>query len=288
MSKAYSMIIIIPLVLQFGCRAGQVVYRTQTDQQRLAATGWPDQIAGRSLSGITDEYALYANNEASAEELKRWLEIELEEFRSDEADDCTKPGVVLAIEPDEEPVLVVEQWRKENVNRARLIAWTSSIRNQSFNSPDGRPYCLSKRPYFRESFSMSYQEALRLGFLDIQDPRPAWICFLATDRHLNMAFDEQRERQRQQYGESLKEVPVLVRMLSFPSELIFSAAALFVIPKYRSIDSELMHLQRRETLNHALIRCCCEDKTLRSQRLESLRDEIDRAWKYIWVRRPID
>lgn len=283
------MIIIIPLVLQFGCQVGQGAYRTQADQQRLAASGWPDQIAGRSLRGITDEYALYANTAGSAEELKSWLEIELEEFRSDESDDCTKPGVVLAIEPGEEPLLLVEQWRKQNVNRARLIAWTSPIRNQTFNSPDGRPYCLNKRPYFRESFSISYQESVRLSILDIQDPRPAWICFLATDQHLNMAFDEQIERQRQQYGESLKEVPAIVRMLSFPSELImYSAAALFIIPKYSSIDSELMHLQRQETLNRVLIRCCCEDKALRSQRLENLRDQIDGAWKDIWVRRPID
>lgn len=288
MSKAYSMIMIIPLVFQFGCQAGQGVYRTQAERQRLAATGWVDHIAGRKLRGITDEYALYANNAGSAEELKRWLELQLEEFRSDEAADCTKPGVVLAIEPGEEPLLMVEQWRKENVDRTRLIAWTSPIRNQTFNSPDGRPYCLSKRPYFRESFSMSYQEAIRLGILDIQDPRPAWICFLATDQHLDMAFDEQIERQRQQYGESLKEVPVIVRVLSFPAELSMSAAALFIIPRYRSIDSELMHLQRSETLNRALIKACYEGGLLRAERLKNVRDETDRVWKDIWVRRPID
>ena len=288
MSKAYSMIIIIPLLLQFGCQAGQGVYRTQAERQRLAATGWVDHIAGRKLRGITDEYALYANNAGSAAELMRWLDTELEEFRSDEADDCTKPGVVLAIEPGEEPLLMVEQWRKEIVNRTRLITWTSPIRNQTFNSPDGRPYCLTKRLYFRESFSMSYQEAVRLGILEDQDPRPAWICFLATDEHLNMAFDEQTERQRQQYGESLKEVPTIVRVLSFPAELIMSAAALFVIPKYKSIDSELMHLQRRETLNCVLIRTCYEDGLLRTERLNNIREETDRVWKDIWVRRPID
>lgn len=267
------------LVWLIGCQA---------DQKRLAATGWPDQIAGRRLRDITDDYALYANNAGSAEELKKWLDIELENFRTDEPDDCTKPGVVLAIEAGEEPLLWVGEWREENVNRARRITWTSPIRNQVFSSSAGRPYCLSNRPYFRESFSMPYQEAIRLGILDIQDRRPAWICFLATDHHLNITFDEQIERQQQKYDDSLKELPVIVRMLSLSSELIFSAAPLFVIPKYRSIDIELMHHQRRETLNRALIKACSEDGLLRSERLKNVRDETDRAWKDIWVRRPID
>lgn len=270
---------VLSLIGLLGCQA---------DQKKLATTGWPPQIAGRSLRGITDDYALYANDAGSAEELRRWLDIALENFRSDESDDCTKPGVVLAIEPDEDPLLMVEQWRKENVNRDRRITWTSPIRNQTFSSTDGRPYCLFSGNYFRESFSMSFQEAIRVGILDVQDPRPAWICFFATDQHLMVAFNKQREQMDQRQSERVKDVPVMVRVLSFPSELIFSAAALVVIPKYRSIDIELMHLQRRETLNRALIKACYEDGLLRTERLKNIRDETDRAWKDIWVRRPIE
>ena len=42
----------------------------QADQKKVAATGWPAQMASRRLMGITADYALYANNAESAEELK--------------------------------------------------------------------------------------------------------------------------------------------------------------------------------------------------------------------------
>ena len=69
--------------------------------------------------------------------------------------------------------------------------------------------------------------------------------------------------------------------------MMYYAAELFIIPRYSAIDRDLMHLQRREALHEAVINSAVLAAAHRKKALLRLRDEIDGAWKELYLFRPI-
>ena len=251
------------------------------EDEAIAPPSWPEQLAGRELRVNTKDYALYAANPKMADELHEWLMKELTQFRLEYDTKIQGPGLVLAIEPGEEPIDALEEWRKRNVRRERWINWSSPIRRQFFMSPLGRPYCLSRTNYFKESFSFPYDEALESAIVDRTTQRPGWICLLTADAHLLGAFDSTIKQRRR--------VAKPVRgNASLGALMMFAGIRLLILPRYRTIDIELMHLQRKEALFHALLDASQMDVPRRTLARKELRATIDQEWKYRWVRRPID
>ena len=123
---------------------------------------WPLFLAGRHLQVETQHYALYANDPAEATALADWVDTELTEFRSWARAEPLGKGLVVAIESDEEPAGTLLDQR---------------------NVAARRRYCFVQEPYFRESFSVSNNEATHRGALGNRCPPPAWVCFLTTDRY---------------------------------------------------------------------------------------------------------
>ena len=119
-------------------------------------------------------------------------------------------------------------------------------------------------------------------------PRPAWICFLTTDPHLNSAFDEQVRLGLQRHVERIKTVPLLVRAINLPYMTFVTPFRWLMLSKYRSIDTRLMHLDRRETLFDAQLTSRIDDQDRRRAQQKELHAEIDERWMRMWRRRPID
>lgn len=251
--------------------------------ESIAPPAWPRHLAGRELQVKTKDYALYAANPQMADELNEWLMKELTQFRLKYDTQITGPGLVLAIEPGEEPIHALEEWRKRNVRRERWINWSSPIRRQFFMSPLGRPYCLSRTNYFAESFSLPYDEAVESAILDRSLQRPGWICLLTADAHLLGAFDS-TIKQRTDAAEHTHRRATK----SLGAMMMYTMARFLIFPRYRTIDIELMHLQRKEALLHALLDASQMDVPRRTLARKELRATIDQEWKHRWVRRPID
>ena len=271
-----------------GLISCQVAGPSGTSPKR-AHEEWPSHIAGQARHVVANDYVVYAKDPVAAERLSVWLREELTAFRSVYEGTCDGKGLVFAVEPGVELPLTVAAWRTQNVDRSRLIVWTSPIRLQTFMSLHGRPYCLNDEPYFLESFQLPVDEAIRLGVVP-EEAKPAWICFLATDEHITTSFDVTLQHMKREHAKWVRDVvPLVVRLLSFPAILMYSAVyESWVFPRYRMLDLDLMHLQRRETVRKALIGCSTADLSKRRLKLQALQTEVDDAWKGIWVRRPLD
>lgn len=272
-----------------GCQATEP-HRRLAEEARPT---WPDRLAGRTLRATTDDYVLYAPNGVEAGQLQAWLDQEIAEYRSRYGPFAGGPGMVFAIGAGEEPVTAIEEWRRKNVHRSRLLVWKYHARDLGPPWPfRGRPYCLDREPYYTESFSMPYEQGVHAGLLD-PALKPAWICFLATDQHMVEEFDELILRRREQSLEKLVELFKDPRfpaafVLSFPAMPIFLIGHVYISQRYRSIDIDLMQLQRRETLWGALIDWSVPDDSERERKLKALCEEIDEAWKRLFLHRPID
>ena len=255
--------------------------RSAPSSQRDRA--WPEQLAGRQLQVAKDHYVLYATDAKRAAKLSRWVDRELATFRDHYGSMCHRQGIILAIEPDTEPAPPVEKWQRAHINRSRSIEWfwphPSMALSDSFVTGDGRPYCWGREPYFRESFSMPYAEALRLELLDESAGEPGWICFLTTDEHVYAAFDLRSKEATQRF---LKEDAHAV-----DDAVEFLMARVFVI-QYRYLDAELARLQREETLWSGLIAHSIKDEGVRTEAIANLGNELDRLWADVWLNRPRD
>lgn len=250
--------------------------------------GWPQQFAGRERVVVGPEYVVYATDTDSHAGLDRWLQFELKRFRSKFELEPSNPGLIFTVESGDEPDDRVEIWRRANIRRERLIYWTSPIRRQMILTPSGRPYSASRTPYFRESFAMPVQQAFGLGLLHSRMPQPAWICFLTTDQYYFSAFDKRRSDARRRGWTKLREAPSKRLIANLPFILMMYAASGLIVPRYRQIDLQLMRLQRREVLYDSLIRSATIDDGKRRQLETSLQNRIDKRWKHIYVRRPIE
>jgi hypothetical protein len=248
---------------------------------------WPEGLAGRRLRAEADAYVLYAVDADLSKRLGGWLDRELASFCSRYVLP-TGRGLVLAIEPGSEPLPELEEWRSRNIDRRRTIHWATERRSQALSTQYGRPYSFSRQPYFRESFSLPREDALRVGVRDTFTPKPAWICVLTTDAHLTDAFNEMiREHEREVSEKSAQEperMPPDQVLCSWLFWLMYKTS----VPVYRSIDIELMHLQRREALWDALIRCSSMNAKECKAALSHLQDDTDEAWKQLYFSRPIE
>jgi hypothetical protein len=248
---------------------------------------WPEALAGRRLRAATDAYVLYATDANLAKQLEVWLDRELGSFCSRYVVP-TGRGLVLTIEPGGEPLPELEEWRARNVDRTRTIHWVTERRNQTVSTRHGRPYSFFAQPYFRESFSLPCEDALRVGVLDTFAPKPAWICVLSTEAHLIDAFNKRiRKHEREVWERSAQELQhmppdqVLCQWLFW---LMYKMS----VPVYRSIDIEMMQVQRREALWEALIRCGGTPTKQREAALSRLQDDTDEVWKELYFSRPVE
>ena len=62
---------------------------------------------------------------------------------------------------------------------------------------------------------------------------------------------------------------------------------MYIIPKWRSSDRQLMRLQRAETLWKTLISSVIIDEKHRSEELDKLDKKIEDKWKRIYVNKPV-
>lgn len=250
-----------------------------------ARTAWPQQLAGRALQTTTDEFVLYCNDAQTADSLQRWVTTHQDQFRTRYGGTTAGPGLVMAIEPGREPFPAIEQWRKLHPGvRGSNRTWTRRI----LFSIRHRPYCAAKNPYFRESFSIPYDEARGLNMFVTRMPRPAWICFLTTDPHFSSAFEEGVRLGTQRREEQLKRVSFRTSVANLPAMPFLALGRWIITFRSRSIDADLMHLDRRETLFNALIGSRFRDANRRSALRKALGVEIDEQWMSMWRRRPID
>ena len=60
---------------------------------------------------------------------------------------------------------------------------------------------------------------IRLELLSPEAPIPAWVCFLTSDGHLTETFDRHLSEHRKHYLETLREVPLVVRLLNWWSPI---------------------------------------------------------------------
>jgi hypothetical protein len=246
---------------------------------------WPEEIAGRRLRALTADTAVYALDAAAAEELRAWLEAELALFRS--RYQCTiGRGIVISVDSREDPNEAVEAWHTVNVRRDRRIHWTSSIRNQTFVSDSGRPYTFVDPWYFREGFSMPMHVATEIGIMAGNLNEPTWLCFLPSEEYYNMCFQEKHTKAKAEVERAMK--------TASPDQALYGAllgiAARIAIPVYRSIfrsmDADLMRLQRREMLWQELLNSSDLPEARRTAEIEAVRSEIDEEWKSTYFRRP--
>jgi hypothetical protein len=268
--------------IAFDLRTGRVLDDEALHPQ--AAWGWPRLLAGRELQFLTDRYVLYGTDRASARTMREWLDAELMSFES-----ChTMPegrGLVLMLDADRVPPPQIDGWRSETPERPRVIDWASNDRRpETVHSRTGRPYCFFKKPYFRESFALTRLEPSRGGEVECFAGRPAWVCALTTDAHAVTAFNEKVREHERQMNEEANDQPAGQLL----AEWMYYGMYKLCVPAWRSIDEEMMHLQRREALWRALIRNGSMPEDRQSEALTSLRDEIDEAWKKLYFSRPHD
>ena len=253
-----------------------------------AKQSWPKRLAGRELQASGNSYALYANDAKLGTDLHRWLERQLARYCSQYALPEGR-GVVIAIEPGVEPFPAVEEWEKHNVSRARVVDWVSEHkRGHTFHGRSGRPYSFFRDPYFRESFVLAYDDAVRIRVLDTSTPEPAWICLLTTDAHATENFNEKIRRYEEETIEKEFEVNKGLTLDERFCRRLFYVMFKLCVPVYRFIDVDMMHLQRRETLWQTLIHGSEMNEDDRLGALSRLQDETDEAWTQLYFSRPTD
>lgn len=245
------------------------------------STTWPKQLAGRSLRFVTDDYALYATDSNEARILDIWVRSEIARFREQFDFPFQSPGLILAMEPGDEPSAPIEAWRRRHADRSNrfFYGWN-------------RPYCFFRKPFFRESFSLPAEQLRKFGLLINGMPTPAWTCFLCTDQHVREEFaakvEEHMKGANDESDAVLAKMPPLLRLHQRVALGMFRVMAAMIIPKYCSINIDLMRLQRRETLQMAVLDTAGLTDAHHKKERQRSRKQIDARWKYIWERRPIE
>jgi len=257
-------------------------------QEQIAAPSWPQELAGRKLQVIADPYALYANDAEVAKGLAAWVDVEVAAFRSRYGRGPTGAGIILAIEPGEEPSPALRDLYGAKRGSGDPAPTASRSVPALLPSLSERPYCVSRWPYFRESSPINYQEAVRTGLLEKEAPRPDWICCLTTNEHLRAQFEKALSARARSQRKRVAKVPLLVRVLSFPAMMIYRPVGMLITWKYRAIDGKLMRLDRREVLLKALIDSRFVESRDRLSAVEELRGKTDQRWQYLYRHRPID
>lgn len=246
------------------------------------------RVLGREWQAESPRFTVFANDGKGAERLREWVKGELDAFCQDKNCNALGKGIIFAIESDKDPSESVQEWAERHVSRLRNLNWSSSIKLQSFQTQNGRPYCLGDLPYFRESFCFppgstknSFEPKTPLSDAD-------WICFLTLDEYFSLSFENELKRLRSLYEAELKKVPLEVRQASQVALAIMEMVAPLVYAKQKSIDLELLQLQRREVLRATWLSILHSRTSGLQKHLAELQDEIDQQWQFIWFRRPLD
>ncbi|MFQ5495949.1 MAG: hypothetical protein ACE5EX_11275, partial [Phycisphaerae bacterium] len=262
--------------------------RTAESESVHSVPEWPSVLFSRNRQVVSEHFVLYANDSGAADRLRVWVEAELSVLRSRYGACPIPQGLVVAIERGEEPDSAIEAWWRRNVGVPDMILWAGPYEKRGRHTGAGRPYCLSAEPYFRESFLIPPGHAGRLWGLSEAGSRPAWVCFLTTDGHLTAAFEGQARKRKEAHRRELRDVPAVVRIMSGAGEALMRMGAGVFWKRYETIDSELMHLQRREILWRAVMGQVFTDESRLSEHIASLQSETDGTWKDLWLRRQID
>ncbi|UCG16203.1 MAG: hypothetical protein JSV19_13000 [Phycisphaerales bacterium] len=246
---------------------------------------WPSEFAGRQLAVVTGDYAVYALAPEIATDLRGDVDSELAAFRARYPGLRIGKGIVVAIEPGEEPCLPVREREMRNADRRSAAVW--------YEPPAvGRPYAFGREPYFRESFSLPWGETPELMSLEPGEQLPEWICFLSTDPHFAERFEYEVAKFRQRAAKAMRDFvfgsPVSVVLKQWWAGPAFFLMAEAHRPRDFAIDLELMHLQRRETLWAGWLTSGIAEPSQRERELAELRRQIGAQWARIWDRQPMD
>lgn len=245
----------------------------------------PQEMLGYALSATHSDFAIYSTNRSAEVELARWVEAQLVEFRSLFDPDYNKRGIVFVLDGEVAPTPQLESWRAKHVSRKRSISWKSPIRRQTVKSDAGRPYCLSKTPYFSEAWWLPPKVLGRVAGVSLNDV--GWVVFLVSDTHFARSFDAENGRNAKANEEHLKSVPPVVRFLSVGTEQVMRLVHIAMLADYKKIDRRLMHLQRKEVLWEAFLASGSDQNQFSTGRA-TLQGIVDDIWKFIWFRRPLD
>jgi len=273
--------ILIGAAAALGCHSG-LRHEAEAHERSPHAVS-PSQLFGRHLYVATEEFAVYASDERAATEFARVLDTELAAFR-----DCfpgvqTTKGIVVAIEPGDEPSPAVADWESRIADRA---SWDVESQPPSV----ARPYAFLREPYFRESFSLPRKKADELVCPKPDELPPGWICFLTTDPHFGERFDQAQTEIRQGLLKATKQIvldlPPLEALTQTSVAAVAGLAEELLQARLRGIDRDLMHLQRRETLWTAWLTSGVGEASERQAALAALRAQIGAEWERTWDRRP--
>lgn len=257
------------------------------DSRGESDSAWPRTVFGKPLQITIGTVSVYAHERDNAEELVDWMRRDMRRLLVGETDSNSR-GIIVAIEARKDDLPPrVREWHARRVDRRRPINWTSKIRNQKFSSNDGRPYTLFTQIYFTEGFVIPNSDIQKIDE-SLNITHDTWICLLTTESHLAARASDALRVAGQVYESELAEVPIAVRALSALGSAMVMTLRSKMIDRARALDLELMHLQRKETVEAAVIRATCGDIRDCQDQLISLRDKIDTNWKRVWETRPLD
>jgi hypothetical protein len=154
--------------------------------------------------------------------------------------------------------------------------------------PDLRPYCLSNKPYFPESFTLDLNCLQRAGVLAGFAPPPAWSCALTTDILFRESVATRLGKLALGVLSIPDEVPPEALLLSAPAVPLMLLAQGMLALKYASIDFELMRLQREEVVTLACSLPSAKTPSEHRERAAVIEAAVDARWQAIWKRRPRD
>jgi hypothetical protein len=242
---------------------------------------------GRPLAHEAECFAIYTRQADEAEELFAAVNMEVSAFREAHASQDLPKGVVIAIGAADALDRDIEAMRQEGRPRDRALEWTIPDRGLTVWTASGRPYTMEQGPYFREAFEIPVERAREAGLIPVEVTGISWVCILPTERYFNVSFDEVVQTRRMKMEQVVANLPAQVRAANAAALPIMRAGAEVAYVKMRYLDVKLMRLQRRETLELALLRQAFTEDELDAE-LEKLEREIDEEWRGIWRRKPVD
>jgi hypothetical protein len=256
------------------------------EQTTQPATDWPKVLLGRKLQHTSDNFVIYANISSSGVQLASIVEQELQDFQSRYDLQVPGPGIILAIEPGDDPSRALELWRKAHAASERDLKWSHPKYRNPFNF-EHRPYC-SFESYFRESFYLPVVDLRELAADELSPALEiAWCCVLTTNAHVRATLNSLlvkswRETSAKKWR---KMAPSILENLSaVPFFLLIGTAG---YAKNLVLDLNMLKLQRRETLWITFLKVSLPDNDARTKLLEQLESEIDDQWRQLWLKRPI-
>jgi hypothetical protein len=239
---------------------------------------WPAEAAARRLAVVKPTYVIYANNKKAAGRLAESLECTLVLLRADYGINDVGTGVIFAIGYGDEPDPGIRSWLDTHPDCSRSMSWTETGGFPWVSTDEGRPYCLARHAYFRESFVLPSSEAHGLSLPADASREDLWYCFLTTDDHWRDRYAARSDEFRRKRAECPKDA----------GELAMAMLHELLLTHYQYIDRDLMRLQRRETVCLAILSAGDPEGAEDSVAVHKMRRDIDKRWAELWLGRPRD